>query len=165
MLGTVVAPALRSFEWLSLGCPVDQLEALARARWPSLERFTLWVDAREPRVGAALEAMLASLPVGVTELGLCNGTTDGNVLAVLAASPLASRLQRLELSKGTLDDEGARALFALRHRFPRLSALDVSENFVSANGLRELGQWVPTTGLNQRDSADTGGVRAAAILT
>ena len=160
MLGEVDAPALKAFSWITVGVDDDDLDALEQARWPLLERFALWAGSSV--TADQLQPLLSALPAGVTSLALCNTSLEG-VADVLASLPLASRLERLDLSKGTLDDEGARLLLARRARFPRLTSLDVSENYLSLDGMRELGEWVPTTATNQRDALESDGERFVAV--
>jgi hypothetical protein len=160
VLGEVDAPALKAFSWVTVGVDDDDLDALEQARWPRLERFSLWAGSSV--LPDQLLPVLAALPAGVTSLALCNSELDG-LTDLLASLPLASRLERLDLSKGTLDDEGARRLLARRAQFPRLTALDVSENFLSLDGVRELGEWVPTTATNQRDALESDGERYVAV--
>jgi hypothetical protein len=59
------------------------------------------------------------------------------VAAAVARSPLAERIQRLDLSKGTLTDKGANALLespALR----RLEALDLHHHYLSEEKVAEM---------------------------
>jgi hypothetical protein len=151
-LGAVDAPALTSFTWVTVAVLDEDLAALEAARWPRLEHFGLW--AGSSWVPEQLRPVLGKLPASVTSLSLCNTVLDG-AAEQLAALPLASRLVRLDLSKGTLDDEGARALLAHRSLFPSLKSLDVSENYLSTAAVAELGQWVATAAAGQRDTTSS----------
>jgi uncharacterized protein (TIGR02996 family) len=142
-LGDIDAPALREFTWVTFSPEQDDLESLARARWPRLEAFTLWTG-DDVVTARRLSPVFAALPAGLVELNLVNGLHPLELVEALAQSPLARRLERLALSHGTLGDEAARWLLDHRDAFPALTRLDVSHSYVTAAVASELGRWVPT---------------------
>ena len=56
----------------------------------------------------------------------------------LVQSPLARQLTALDLSLGTMSDEGARALVDGAAALPALKRLDVEENYLTDEGVRAL---------------------------
>jgi hypothetical protein len=66
------------------------------------------------------------------------------ICEALATSPLAAQLEVIDLSYGTLGDDGIRALLANRDRFPKLQRLIVSSTWVSDAAVAELEAWGPT---------------------
>ena len=71
----------------------------------------------------------ARLPA-LTSLGLCNSVLANKIAAALPTAPIASRLERLDLSYGTLHDVGAQALLT-PGALPRLRTLNVTHHFLS----------------------------------
>ncbi len=159
-LGDIAAPALRSFSMVTVSCGEASLEACRRARWPRLEHFTLWTG--ETSVDAVVRT-LEALPASVVSLGLCNSAFTGELVEALTRVKLAQRLTRLDLSKGTLDDDGARRLLEQRAAFPKLTQLDLSENYLSPAAVGEFSKWVPCLAEGQRDPAEFGGERFIAV--
>ncbi|HEX7704602.1 MAG TPA: hypothetical protein VF403_27870, partial [Kofleriaceae bacterium] len=78
------------------------------------------------------------------ELGLMNSTNSDAICELLAESPLAAQLEVVDLSLGTLGDEGVRVLLANRDRFPKLQRLIISNSWVSDELIAELEAWGPS---------------------
>ena len=123
------------------GLPREVIHEVAAADLPALEHLELWLG--EPNYGGdATVEDLATLLKGdrfprLRYLGLKNSTIQDEVAAVAALAPVTSRLDVLDLSMGTLGDEGARALLgsaAVRN----LKKLDVHHHFVSKALVEEL---------------------------
>lgn len=106
------------------GLSEDLLADVGNARLPALERLELWLGVEEYGYAGSIDA-LAPLLAGkafpaLRHLGLMNAEDEDDVAARVAASPLLARLSVLDLSMGTLGDDGARALLAA----PALQSLD-----------------------------------------
>ncbi len=136
------------------------LAALFAARVPKLTELELWFGG--PASGADttvadLEPLLAGRTFPhLTSLALCNATFESELARTLHESPLAAQLTHLELSLGTLDDDGAAALASHATRFPRLTALEVHDNLVTRAGIEALRAAFPAVALNadpQREGA------------
>ncbi len=83
------------------------------------------------------------------------------------ASPICARLERLALSDGDLDDAAIPELLANRAKFPRLVAIDLGNNHLSAEGERLLADFAPEVrarGLPVRERR-AGPIRDAVIAT
>ena len=75
---------------------------------------------------------------GVLELGLMNCEFTDAICHALVRSPLARQLTALDLSLGTLSDEGARALAEGATALPALQRLNVDENYLTDAGVQTL---------------------------
>ena len=76
------------------------------------------------------------IQVRVAHLGLGNSSISDDIARAIAGSPIAAQLVSLDLSQGTLGDDGARALAA--GRFPMLESIDVRDSFLTADGIAAL---------------------------
>jgi uncharacterized protein (TIGR02996 family) len=134
------------------GLSTKSMLAIAAARLPALHELDLEVRV-EARHGdglatvADLQALLvdADLPA-LSRLGIHtgSGTSDANDLcASLAASPLATQLEELDLSRNLLGPSGARHLLVSRRAFPRLAVLDVSNTRLDSDAIAALRQAFP----------------------
>jgi hypothetical protein len=113
---------------------------IASASWPRLERLTLWVGGGWNKKDATA-ADFAPLLGGertprLRHLGIANNELLDELCALLARSPLLSRLRSLDLSLGTMSDAGALALAA--SGVTGLDTIDVTDNFLTDAGLAAL---------------------------
>ncbi|NNJ26245.1 STM4015 family protein [Alienimonas chondri] len=127
------------------GMPATLAREIAAARLPKLERLELWfgddgygneVTGRhsdEPLI----ELLDAPLMQGLTHLGLRNDDGADSTAAVLAGRPRPGKVTTLDLSLGTLGDEGADAL-AGAPWIGELEKLDIRHHFVSPAAVERL---------------------------
>jgi uncharacterized protein (TIGR02996 family) len=161
-LGALDLPELRRFSVITGGFTAENIRDVARARWPKLETLSLYFgddnygasggvdDVRPILEGKGLPAL--------RELGLCNSEFADQLAAVLGKSPVLRQLRVLDLSMGTLSDDGARALLASAPAFAHLERLDLSENFLGDEMLAAVAKLCPdvrTSG--QRGGYERGG--------
>ena len=141
-------PALKKLDIYTGGLTSSELKAINAARWPALE--TLWICIGETGNDygcdvemADLEPILAAenLPA-VKHLGLENTSLADQIAAALPTSRILPRLETLDLSKGMLSEEGAKAILAHWDAFAHLKALDLTHAYIStetADALRAKG--------------------------
>jgi uncharacterized protein (TIGR02996 family) len=159
-LGEIVLPELRSFELRTGGLRRPCVEAICRASWPRLQRLVLWLG--DPAYGAEgtiddVEPILAG--EGLPELdmlGLMNTELTDEICNQLPRSAVAGRIRVLDLSMGTMSDDGARALGAGREAFARLERLDVSMNYLTDQGVQALRGLCPSVIVGQQQEGEEG---------
>jgi uncharacterized protein (TIGR02996 family) len=166
-LGTIDLPALRSLELVTGGLRAHVIASIAAGGLRALERLIVYFG-REAYGGtctfADAERLLVdgALAPTVTELGLANCEFANELVEPLALAPLLGRLRRLDLSQGTLTDDGATALLAHADAFRHLEALDLSDNYLSLGMLGILrAAGLPISNGSQREPDE--GLRYAAI--
>jgi uncharacterized protein (TIGR02996 family) len=137
-LGKIDLPELREFTFESGGLPAGCVKAVSRARWPKLQRLSLWFG--DERYGGNagfddLQSLLAAkgLPQ-LEELGLVNCSFISGNIESLARAKVLRQLKRLDLSMGFLTDEDAEALVRHAAAFKHLE-LDVSHNYLTRRGV------------------------------
>lgn len=141
-LGTIELPALRHLEIRSGGLDVDNARAALMATAPALEHLEVWfgMDMYGGDAAASdVEPLLArtDLPK-LRRLGLRNAMFTDELPELLANSPLLRQLAALDLSLGTLTDEGASVIARHRDAFAHLELLDVSQCCLSEAGAAQL---------------------------
>lgn len=126
--------ALPALERLVVAGSVERehLTAMTQLRWPALRALELELGTESGRLPDAAD--LATLVDGTAlpalrELTLSGCPEGDELLEALAASPLLRQLERLDLSRGTVGERGARALLAEPGALASLS-LVLDENFV-----------------------------------
>jgi hypothetical protein len=71
----------------------------------------------------------------LTHLGLKNAQFANAIAKALPGSKLLPQLKELDLSMGTMTDDGAEAIAAAKDAFKHLDLLDLSENFLTKKGI------------------------------
>lgn len=107
---------------------------------PTLEYLELWLGDYEyggtSDIGDILPIISGKYPK-LKYLGLRNSQYSNNIAFALVDSPIIENLIELDLSMGTLTDEGAEALLNCR-AIHQLDTLDISENCLSDEIIKQL---------------------------
>lgn len=157
-LGTIDLPRVRRFTVHTGGLGKPGIASICRARWPQLERLEIWFG--RSRFGAEgeiddIRPILEGQGLGqLTSLGLMNAEFTDDICEALPGSPIAGQLVDLDLSLGTMSDEGARALASDPRAFPRLQWLRVGDNYLSDASRRRLGKLAKNVVWGFQDDAD-----------
>ncbi|MEW1724593.1 STM4015 family protein [Streptomyces sp. NPDC093109] len=130
---------LRSLTIESGGLPAEVVRGVAASDFPALEHLDLWLGTSEYG-GTATVADLAPILAGtrlpaLRRLALRNSETQDAIAVALADAPVVGRLEVLDLSMGTLGNEGAQALLGGRP-LTHLKKLDLHHHFIGEE-LRE----------------------------
>ncbi|NUS58372.1 MAG: STM4015 family protein [Streptomycetaceae bacterium] len=146
VLDPVEHTALRHLEFQSGGLPDDVVRAVGASVFPALESLELWLGVEEYG-GDATIADLAGILDGrglpaLTTLGLMNSEIQDEIATAVAAAPIVSRLRRLDLSMGTLGDEGAEALLS-GQPLTHLDQLFVGHHFMTKRMSDRLADALP----------------------
>lgn len=158
-LGAIELPALRHLEIRSGGLAVANARAAMGAKAPSLEHLEIWFGDDMyggDTTSADVEPLLArtDLPQ-LRHLGLRNAMFTDELPELLASSALLRQITTLDLSLGTLTDEGASAFARHRDAFAHLEVLDVSQCYLTDEGMARLHGIAKTLiAGEQRDGAD-----------
>jgi uncharacterized protein (TIGR02996 family) len=141
-LGKIELPDLRHAEFRTGGLERANARAIATGAFPKLEHLDIWYgddsyggDATTKEV----EPLLArtDLPA-LRHLGLMNSEFADELPDLLARSRLLPQLRELDLSMGTMTDEGARKIVQHRDAFRHLERLSLSLNYISRAGAAAL---------------------------
>ncbi|MER6622531.1 STM4015 family protein [Streptomyces sp. NPDC000931] len=144
--GLVIEPlrhqALRRLRVESGGLPSEPVRGLAACDLPALHHLELWLgtdwyggDCTAADVRALL-AMLDRSP-RLAHLGLCNSDIQDEIAAAVAAAPAVAGLDSLDLSMGTLGDDGGAALLS-GQPLTHLRALDLGHHYMSEEMTRRV---------------------------
>jgi hypothetical protein len=116
------------------------MRSIAEAKLPACEHLDVWLgdesyggDATWKDVAPLLSSR--ELP-SLRHLGLRNAQLTDELARALPSSPILRQLKSVDLSLGTLTDEGARAPADRRGALEHLEVLDVRDNLLTAEGKR-----------------------------
>ncbi len=133
-LGEIEHAFLKSLILESGGLPQNVLTEIAEAKLPALEHLELYLgDSGYGFDGsiADVERLLTGEKFpALTYLGLRDSEIADQVAIAVAKSPLMNQLEVLDLSLGTLGDEGGRALLDCA-AITRLKKLDLHHHYLS----------------------------------
>ncbi|HEU0035555.1 MAG TPA: hypothetical protein VFQ53_33320 [Kofleriaceae bacterium] len=136
-LGSLALPAVRDFELRQSNLRTENLHAMLAARWPTLERLSLWIGAhdnweRAAYAGAGPSELAPLLDPrrfpALRSLGLVSTMNTHEVLDVVLRSELLPQLTELDLGGGTLGDNHVAAIVRARSRLAHLTRLDLRWN-------------------------------------
>ena len=139
-------PGLRELTFQGGGLPPEVVRAVAGSEFPELTDLELYLGDRE-YFGGSDAADLAGVLEGtglprLRYLGLRNAENADEVAAAVAHAPIVARLEVLDLSLGTLGDEGAAALLA-GQPLTHLKKLDLHHHFISEPMRERLREALP----------------------
>ncbi|MFT3713795.1 MAG: hypothetical protein QM817_39550 [Archangium sp.] len=155
--GSLDFPLLEEFELHVVQLDAERLAALASAKWPKLRRLSLWFGSRSYGVETKadeLVPLLDALPASLVELGVANCEFTDEACTLLSRHAIASRLEVLDLSMGTMTAAGANVLAAAAQNFSKLRALDVSDNYLSESDFATLQNVFPFVNCGQQREAE-----------
>lgn len=126
--------ALRTLIVETGGLSADVVRGVGASELPALENLDLWLGTSwygADSEAADLEPILsgARLP-RLRYLALRNSEIQDEIAAAVASAPVVARLEVLDLSMGTLGDDGATALLA-GQPLTHLKKLDLHHNYLS----------------------------------
>lgn len=133
-------PGLRALAMETGGMDVSVIASICKADFPSLEYLELWLGTEDYGATATvrdLQPILSGkLFPKLKYLGLRNSYIADEVAIVVAASSVVQQIETLDLSLGTLTDEGGKALLKLTS--PTLKKLNLHYNYLSNEMIRQL---------------------------
>lgn len=143
-LGDIDMPKLKSLRIETGGMNLSIIETILKAKLPELETLVLWLGSPDYGATFTLDDLKPfydpkQFP-NLKHLGLCNSEIADAIAIFMATAPLLQRLDVLDLSMGTLSDEGALALLTSPH-IKSLKKLDIHYHFCSdamVSKLRDL---------------------------
>lgn len=143
--------SLRALTIESGGLPADALRGVLDSELPALERLDLWLGV-SAYGGDATVPDLAPLLAGtrfprLNHLGLRNSELQNEIAVAIAAAPVVAQLRTLDLSNGTLGDEGAAALLEGQPLI-HLGALDLHHHFLSVSMERRVAEALEPHGVS-----------------
>lgn len=116
------------------GMPKEVLEGIAGSVFPELEHLELWLGTEYYGLTATIEDVTALLNPALfpklKHLALGNCDFQNEIAAAVADAPLLDQLESLDLSMGTMTDEGAQPLLSSA-RVKKLKHLNLHRNYLS----------------------------------
>jgi hypothetical protein len=123
------------------GLPRQVIADIAEARLPRLRHLELWLGTEDYRGDSTIEDLAPLLCGGLFPrlryLGLRNSTHTDEIARALLDAPVLDDLEELDLSLGSLSDEGAELLLQ-NPRLAKLARLTLYHHYLSPRAERRL---------------------------
>lgn len=130
---------LRALAMETGGMDASVVQSLGKAQFPNLEYLELWLGTEDYGGTVTPEDLQPILAGGLFPklkyLGLRNCDQADAMARAVVSAPLLNQLETLDLSLGTLSDEGAQALLEIRAPLKRLN---LHHNYISSELIRRL---------------------------
>jgi hypothetical protein len=134
--------ALRTLRFEAGGLPVSVIRAIAESDLPALVELRLWLGVAEYGADwqlSDLEPLLDGKKFPALRcLGLQNSELQNDIAKLVAESAILDQLEIVDLSMGTLTDEGAIALLAATDRLSQLKKLDLHYHYIGSDLVAQL---------------------------
>lgn len=150
----VTSPVLETLVFESGGLPASTVRAVGASDLPALTHLELWLGTGDYGGDSTVDDLAeilggARLPA-LRHLGLRNAEQADAVAAALASAPVVARLAVLDLSMGTLGDDGARALLG-GQPLTHLRRLDLHRHYLSEEMTARLEAELPGVEVDVND--------------
>jgi uncharacterized protein (TIGR02996 family) len=155
-LGKLDLPELREFTVETGGLPLSAVKSIVTAKWPKLERLEIWFGSENYGAEGGVKDLRPLLEgkgvPNLKRLGLRNSEFADELCQVLPTAKVLPQLETLDLSMGTMSDEGASTLAEHAAAFAHLRELDVTENLLTAEGQKRVAKLARSVSTgNQRE--------------
>jgi hypothetical protein len=141
------------------GLPPEIFQEVLASQLPALESLELWLGTSsyggDVTVGDLQPLLSGKLFPALKHLGLRDSEIVNEIAAALSSAPVLSRLNSLDLSLGTLNDEGAEALLA-NPALKSLKQIDLHRHYLSKDMMAHLKREFPGVNVDEPEDSDTG---------
>jgi hypothetical protein len=149
--------ALRTLVFESGGLSPSIIRAVGECDFPALEHLEFYFGDENYDGGATVEDIGWLLGgdkfPNLRHLGLRDAPNQDEIAAAVAHAPIVARLESLDLSLGTLGDEGAAALLA-GQPLTHLKKLDLHHHFMSEEMTHRLREALPGVEVNVEEKLE-----------
>jgi hypothetical protein len=152
-------PNLRELAIESGGLPSEIVRTIGESALPALKKLELWLGDEgygfDGDLSTYKELLAKIQPQRLEYLGLRNSEISDQLAGYLAQQSWLGSLHTLDLSMGTLGDDGAKALLASQF-VQGLKVLDVRHHYISEPVVEQLEALPLTLEIDEAEEADDG---------
>ena len=157
---------LKSLVIESGGLPARIVQEVAASHLPVLEKLELWLGTEnyggDARVEDVAPILSGNLFPKLKYLGLRDSEIVDRIAATLKNAPIISRLETLDLSLGTLSDDGGKALLDIP-QLKQLKKLDLQHHYLSDKMIAALEKAFPNAEIGEAEEGDDPDDRFVAV--
>lgn len=157
-LGQIEHPELESLTIICGGLPVSVIRSIQEAKLPRLKKLLLYVGVDDYGFDGNAETIRELLDKAqfpeLAYLGITDSEIQDELIPVVLGSKFMGQISTLDLSTGTLTDQGGALLLEKLPAFPNVKKLDLHYNYLSeemAEKLKGLSAEVDVSEINKPD--------------
>lgn len=166
-VGAMKAPTLERAIFITGGLGKSCGKNIATATMPRIKHLEIYYGDDNYGGDCSVEEVLPLLArtdlTALTTLGLKNSLFSNDIARALKGARVLKTLKTLDLSLGTMTDEGAEALAAARDSLQHLETLDLTRNYLTKNGLKLVKGLCPNVITKDQQEAEDEDDRYVAI--
>jgi uncharacterized protein (TIGR02996 family) len=160
-VGKMVAPQLERAIFITGGLSKSCGKNIATATMPKIKHLEIYYGDNNYGGDCSVKEVLpllarTDLPK-LEYLGLKNSKFQNDIARAVVGSKLVKQLKTLDLSMGTMTDDGARALADGKASLAHLECLDLTHNFLSKEGIKLVKSICPKVVTADQQEADGDG--------
>ncbi len=141
-LGEIVSDNLKHLEIICGGLPASVIQEIKKAKAPNLETLLLYLGVEDYGFDAEpadLESLLSESDFPkLSYLGLTDSENQNEIAEMVLNSKYISQIATLDLSNGTLTDEGGQLLLDKIPEYPNIKELNLEYHFLSDEMMEKL---------------------------
>ncbi|MGZ3418997.1 MAG: WGR domain-containing protein [Polyangiales bacterium] len=139
LVGSMSCPNLEHAVFKTGGLAKAAGKSIATAQLPNIRHLDIWYGDDNYGGDCTIKEVMPLLErtdlKHLTHLGLKNSQFSNDIAKAIGGSRILGQLKELDLSMGTLTDEGAEAMAANKDAFKHLEVLDLTHSFLTEKGL------------------------------
>lgn len=141
-LGKIKHDNLKSLEIICGGLPKEVLASIGEAKLPSLVTLSLYIGVEDYGFDGDIGDITAMLEksdfANLKSLGILDSEIQDEIAGSVLKCKYMNQISRLDLSYGTLTDEGGQLLLDTLPSFPNIKELDLEHHFMSDEMMNKL---------------------------
>jgi uncharacterized protein (TIGR02996 family) len=157
-VGKMVAPALERAIFITGGLSKACCKNIASAKMPSIKHLEIYFGDDNYGGDCGIEDVAPLLArtdlTNLQYLGLKNSGFADDIPRALANAGVLETVRTLDLSLGTMSDDGARALVEIKDSLAHLECLDLTRNFLTKDGIKLVKGLCPKVITSDQEEGD-----------
>jgi len=134
-------PEMKELHLITGGLDNASLKSVMDAEWPKLEKLTLQLGREKTFEASELAALYEGKRFpALKHLAIQNTEISDSIAAEIVTSAVIKQLESLDLTLGTLGDEGAQSLLDSKESLKHLKRLDLSESWITKSMVARLSE-------------------------
>lgn len=166
-VGAMTAPNLERAIFITGGLSQSCGRNIATASMPRIKHLEIYYGDHSYGGDCSAEEVFPLVArsdlTQLTTLGLKNSRFSDDIARLLHQAPILKTVRTLDLSLGTLTDEGAEALAAARESLTHLETLNLTRNYLTKTGVKLVKGLCPNVIVNDQQEAEDEDDRYVAI--
>lgn len=157
-LGNIKHDKLKYLEIICGGLPKEVLASIGEAKLPSLETLSLYIGVEDYGFDGDVKDIASMLEksdfTNLKSLGILDSEIQDEIAEHVLKCKYMNQISTLDLSYGTLTDEGGQLLLDTLPSFPNIKKVDLEHHFMSDEMMNKLSSLDAEVNVDDQQEAD-----------